>query len=589
MDKIKIKAGIPESKFSWSHSVSDHQSVPSHSSSNSSESDTASHFTGKTKIRMDEMFATDDVQAIGYLGDSLIAACESGDEQAVQRILTSPDTNVNEQDGRGWAPLLTASEQGCLPIVQQLLAHPEIDTNLKTRNGRDVLQIACEADHSQVVEAILCHFNEQGVDIGALLYNACRFRKFQIVNHLLQYSGIESYVNYVWRDGSTPLLIACQNGDSLIVQKLLERANIAVNHRGGQGATAVYMCCQTQHVHLVRQLLKHPKIDVNLATDGGLTPLLLAAFRGSVDVIEALLTHSQIDVNKTDHLGCTPLMNACEQGHAEIVKKFVKHSTTDINQASNDGTTPLLVACISGQLDVVAQLLTHPAIDINKDRNGVTPYFAAAQKGYLEIIDKLFQHGSVDVDKHPDVIYSSVSGNPPVFPPGSSVVTIDLSDKQSSSTDAPVEPVDEKKNNNDDKKTNVEIAQTENQANSGDENNDDADLVAALALSLQVEDVESRGEESPFAKLVEHNDKIAVQIALDMLVKITGNILGNPSDKKFKSIKKSSKGLTNKVLNLQGGAAAIDGIGFQLEADVYAFDEDFKPKLSSVHQDLYIQ
>jgi ankyrin repeat protein len=161
-----------------------------------------------------------------------------------------------------------------------------------------------------------------------LLFNAMRTNNLTMIGLLLAKDGLN--VNRRFENGSTPLSMACFNGDAPVVELLLAADGIDVNQaRTDDGCTPLYMACQNGHTHVVELLLAADGIDVNQAkTDNGCTPLLMACQEGHAHVVELLLAADGIDVNKGVQ-GWSPLrvaqhLNTVESlNHLQIVQLLI--------------------------------------------------------------------------------------------------------------------------------------------------------------------------------------------------------------------------------------------------------------------------
>ena len=71
------------------------------------------------------------------------------------------------------------------------------------------------------------------------------------------------------------------------------------------------------------------------------------------------------------------------------------------------------------------------------------------------------------------------------------------------------------------------------------------------------------------ALLSGNDDEKAIFDAVDLLGKIVSNIIQNPSEEKYRKIKKESGALKKKLLEISGGAKCFESLGFQSIGDEY--------------------
>ena len=104
------------------------------------------------------------------------------------------------------------------------------------------------------------------------------------------------------------MLEACENGETKVVQLLLERCN-------------------------------SEESGLNIKDEFGMTPFKWACVIGHKDVVQLFLDNSErIDLNARNNYGRTAFMMACDFGHKDVVKLLLDHSETiDLNARSNYG------------------------------------------------------------------------------------------------------------------------------------------------------------------------------------------------------------------------------------------------------------
>ena len=130
---------------------------------------------------------------------------------------------------------------------------------------------------------------------------------------------------------------ACQNGETKVVQLLLERYNSeesGLNIKDKDRWTALMMACYNGHKDVVQLLLDNSDIiDLNARANGGSTAFMIACYKGHKDVVKLLLDHYEIiEVNARNNNGRTAFIMACRHGHKDVVKLLLENSEiVDIN------------------------------------------------------------------------------------------------------------------------------------------------------------------------------------------------------------------------------------------------------------------
>lgn len=133
--------------------------------------------------------------------------------------------------------------------------------------------------------------------------------------------------------------------DDLPTARLLASARVAVTNR--YGVTPLSLACQNGNTAMVEWLLERGA-DPNTAVRGGETVLMTAARTGRPGPVKALLVRgAQVDAK--ERRGQTALMWAAAEGHAEVVDLLIQ-SRADFRTALPDsGFTPLFFAARAGR------------------------------------------------------------------------------------------------------------------------------------------------------------------------------------------------------------------------------------------------
>ena len=131
------------------------------------------------------------------------------------------------------------------------------------------------------------------------------------------------------------LHLACKNGETKVVQLLLERCNSEENElniKDRYGLTPFMIACQFGHKDVVKLLLGHSdRIELNARDRHGYTPFMWACQNRRKDVVKLLLDHSKkIDLNAKDNYGWSAFSVACNFNDKEIMKLLIDHSDRNI-------------------------------------------------------------------------------------------------------------------------------------------------------------------------------------------------------------------------------------------------------------------
>ena len=185
--------------------------------------------------------------------------------------------------------LISAAEQGVTEKVLQLL-DAGADINARDEQGRTAIMAATHSNHPGVVKALI----EAGADVN-------------IQDHR--------------RDN--PFLYAGAEG-LLEILKLLIDADADTQLTNRFGGTALIPAAERGHVAVVQELLTRSKVDVNHINNLGWTALMEAIVLSDggpahQEIVQLLIEHGA-DVNIPDHDDVTPLQHARRRGFGEIVR-----------------------------------------------------------------------------------------------------------------------------------------------------------------------------------------------------------------------------------------------------------------------------
>ena len=196
--------------------------------------------------------------------------------------------------------------------------------------------------------------------------------------------------------GNTPLSLAATHGYEALVQVLMNREDVDLNSVNRAGRTPLSEAARYEYVSTVRTLLNKEAVDVNHKDVSGDTPLHLAAEKGRTAVVELLLQHNA-DIDVRDKFDFTPLSLATSKGDCKIVNPLLQR-TNNADSIDESGRTPLSLAASKGHYEVVKLLLQRTSNADSIDNSGRTPLSYACEGGYMKIVEEFLNRSDVDVD-----------------------------------------------------------------------------------------------------------------------------------------------------------------------------------------------
>ena len=275
--------------------------------------------------------------------------------------------------------------------------------------------------------------NATDSDGTTALHFAVRADDVDIASLLIR-SGADT--NASNRLGVTPLFLAAQNGNAVMVQKLLAAGANADQVDRATGESILMVAIRAGSTDAVRALLSS-KANPNVAEPQlGLTPLMLAAEAGHTDIVRALLErgadiHARTRTGATpapklpciDKAGCgshgvgiirgglpeqgyrapipgamTALMYAAREGHIDAARLLLD-AGSDVNEVDKNDINPLFMAIGNNHIDM-ARFLIDRGANINAvDWYGRTPLFAAVEMRNVDLHYVTFQHMVTEDDR----------------------------------------------------------------------------------------------------------------------------------------------------------------------------------------------
>ena len=295
--------------------------------------------------------------------------------------LTDEQTQIMTQQ------LIQAAEDGDTPIVQRLLMEGA-DINGRDALGRTPTMAATHRNQVDVVRLLI----QAGADIN--------IRDNRMDNPFL-YAGAEGLLDILKlaidagadtkltnRFGGTALIPAAERGHVEIVQELLTRTDVDVNHVNDLGWTALLEAIilsngGERHQQIVQLLVDHGA-DINIPDKDGVTPIKHTQMRGFTEIERILNNALARDVQ---------MITAAGQGDIETVRQLLAQGA-NVHARDETGKTALIAAAYRNDLAIV-DVLIQAGADVNiQDNTQQSAYLIATSDGYLELLQRTLQAGA---------------------------------------------------------------------------------------------------------------------------------------------------------------------------------------------------
>ncbi|XP_048244343.1 serine/threonine-protein phosphatase 6 regulatory ankyrin repeat subunit C-like isoform X2 [Haliotis rufescens] len=321
-----------------------------------------------------------DLTLVDTDGDSLLhLACRGGNTAIVQHVL-SP-SNINSRGTHGWTAVMQAAVTGHQSVFDLLVSN-QADLTLVDTDGDRLLHLASQGGNTAIVKHVLTtsNINSRGEYGWTAAMNAADYGHQSVFDLLV---SNQADLTLVDTDGNSLLHLACQGGNTAIVQHVLSPSNI--NSRGMHGHTPVMMAAVSGH-QSVFDLLVSNQADLTLMDTYGDSLLHLACGGGgNTAIVKHVLSPSNI--NSTGRYGWTAAMKAAVNGHQSVFDLLMSNQA-DLTLVDTDGDSLLHFASKGGNTAIVKHVLTTSNIN-SRGEYGWTAAMNAADYGHQSVFDLL--------------------------------------------------------------------------------------------------------------------------------------------------------------------------------------------------------
>ena len=353
----------------------------------------------------------------------MFLAAQNGNAAMVEKLLKAGvDANAPVLS-HGETALMMAARSGSLSSVKVLLDHgakPDLKDDLR---GTTAAMWAAEQGHADVIKLLA----DRGANLSAQSSSLTPLRR-----RGLGFAAAGSPPAPP-KGGLTALLFAVRQGEMDCV-KTLVAAHVDINRFSVDGSSPLLVAVQNGFYEIAAYLIDHGA-QPNLANNKGWTPLYLAVKNrnqettalpapstdGVLPMIATLLDHGanpnlQIKADTEIHqgmtalwlkeAGATPLLRAALCGDLTVVKLLLAHGADPL-LPTFDHTTPLMVSSGVGWADgmlhetsedqtlEVVKLLISLGADVNAaNDHGITALHGAGYKGANKAVQFLVDHGA---------------------------------------------------------------------------------------------------------------------------------------------------------------------------------------------------
>ena len=291
--------------------------------------------------------------------------------------------------------LIRAAEAGDTPTVQRLLKEGA-DINGRDAQGRTPVMAATHDNRVETVRALI----QAGADVNIRdnrLDNPFLYAGAEVLLEILRLTiDAKADTKLTNRYGGTALIPAAERGHVEIVNELLTRTHVDVNHVNNLGWTALLEAIVLsnggeRHQRIVQLLVDHGA-NINIADKDGVTSLKHAQARGFKE-IERILLRTTGAGDAVAKERDAKLIAAAKQGNVAAVKELLSQGAS-VHARDDKGVTALIAAAYRNDL-AIADLLIRAGADVNvQDNTKQSAYLIPTADGYLELLKRTLQAGA---------------------------------------------------------------------------------------------------------------------------------------------------------------------------------------------------
>ena len=285
----------------------------------------------------------------------LMLAARAGDTALVQSLLND-GAKVNAHSRKGRTALMDAAFFREDAAVARLLIAAGADVNAADKEGWTPLMLTLAASESTETAEVLV---AAGADVNAsakngwtpLMFALRSGKPTKFITKMLREWKAHAEKHKNARDGTTPLMIACQYSDDPSVVRQLYAAGGEATRARNNGDRPLHFAARnvTPAAPAIIQFLLDSRAQIDCRNGGGWTPLMTAAqFSPRPETVKKLLDSAAVvNARKNDGMTAVMLAAANETPAAEEIAALLIDAGGDLDAADGRGRRAYHVAARS--------------------------------------------------------------------------------------------------------------------------------------------------------------------------------------------------------------------------------------------------
>ncbi|KAJ3287166.1 hypothetical protein HDU79_005891 [Rhizoclosmatium sp. JEL0117] len=326
------------------------------------------------------------------LSVALIAACEKGQLEAVQYLITCEGTDVKHNKN---SALVTSVTRGNLALVKLLMETGCCDAS--DQDNKCIL-VACSKSFTEIVELLLFDGRvDPAANGNAPILAAVEAGNLRIVKALMNTGRVDAAV------GQNRLIqIACAEGFTQIVEVLLQDPGV---NPMVKDCDAFIRACKGGYLEIAEMLVawtgpeEWEENKVNPAAQSN-AAIIYASRHGHASVVEFLLRQPGVNPSVSNNL---PLFEACANGHLPVIQRL---STKNLKLEQGTLTRCLEMSSKNGHVHVLQFLAKN--YTLFQSSISAKCLLAACERGHVGVVD--FFMGEWVCEFHPQTLARALAG-----------------------------------------------------------------------------------------------------------------------------------------------------------------------------------
>lgn len=223
--------------------------------------------------------------------NTIYNAIESKNFDKFFQIMSDTDFDINNKD-RNWCHPLSCAYHNDIVMFETILKDPRIDINDVIKKTY-MLYDSVASERADRVEYLKLMLNHPNIDINniqtnngnTIMHYLCDSKN--CYDFIINYPGIN--LNSIDVNGCTPFYTACNKGNIVMIEKLLQIDSVDPNIANNKGFTPFHIACLCLHIDIVKLLLSNEKV-------------IITTFPENIDSKEYRIFEDDFDDNKYDEL-----------------------------------------------------------------------------------------------------------------------------------------------------------------------------------------------------------------------------------------------------------------------------------------------